>query len=147
MKFFRDDDWKFDKIEGKSSLKMGVNTDVGRYQLIAHANEKVSCLMIYCIPGTRVPADKRGAIAEYLTRANYGLRIGNFEMDFDDGEIRYKTSIDVEGTVDSLSHNVIKWMVIHNLNTMDRYLPGVMRIIYSENGDIDVKRVLQSIEN
>ena len=29
---------------------------------------------------------------EYITRANYGLRIGNFEMDLRDGEIFYKTA-------------------------------------------------------
>lgn len=34
--------------------------------------------------------DERVAVAEFLTRANYGLREGNFEMDYRDGEIRYK---------------------------------------------------------
>jgi len=43
---------------------------------------------------------------KFLTRANYGMMIGNFEMDFTDGEIRYKTSIDVEG--DKLSSALIK---------------------------------------
>ena len=37
------------------------------------------------------------AIAEFLTRTNYSMIIGNFELDFADGEIRYKTSIDVQG--------------------------------------------------
>ena len=32
---------------------------------------------------------KRQDIAEYLTRANYGMVMGNFEMDYSDGEIRY----------------------------------------------------------
>lgn len=32
-------------------------------------------------------------VAEYLTRANFGLSVGNFELDFRDGEIRYKVSI------------------------------------------------------
>lgn len=44
-----------------------------------------------------VPEDRRLALAEFLTRANYGLFIGNFEMDWQDGEVRYKTSIDVAG--------------------------------------------------
>ena len=41
----------------------------------------------------RVNADEasRDKVAEYLCRANYGLRIGNFEMDFRDGEIRFKS--------------------------------------------------------
>jgi len=42
-------------------------------------------------------------VNEFLTRANYGLNIGNFEMDFQDGEIRFKTAIDVEEVILRLS--------------------------------------------
>jgi hypothetical protein len=31
---------------------------------------------------------ERAPPAEFITRANYGLIIGNFELDFEDGEIR-----------------------------------------------------------
>jgi len=39
------------------------------------------------------PAKKRTACAELLTRINYDLLHGCFEMDFEDGEIRFRTSI------------------------------------------------------
>jgi hypothetical protein len=35
-------------------------------------------------------------MAEYLTRANYGLILGNFAMDMADGEVHYKVSVDFE---------------------------------------------------
>jgi hypothetical protein len=68
-------------------------------------------------------------VAEYLTRANYGLYIGNFEMDYTDGEIRYKSSIDVENTelVPAVIHNV----VYPSVYMMDCYLPGIMEVIYA----------------
>jgi hypothetical protein len=47
--------------------------------------------MVQC----RVPEAKRQAMAEFLTRAKYGLCMGNFEMDFGDGEVRYKASLDI----------------------------------------------------
>ncbi|MBQ8619597.1 MAG: YbjN domain-containing protein, partial [Clostridia bacterium] len=40
-------------------------------------------------------ADHRLAMAEYLTRVNWGMRNGNFELNMDDGEIRYKTYVHV----------------------------------------------------
>ena len=40
---------------------------------------------------THVREDKRDVVCRYITRANYGLRNGNLEMDLDDGEVRYKT--------------------------------------------------------
>ena len=39
--------------------------------------------------------DHRLAMAEYLTRANWGMRNGNFELNMDDGEIRYKSYVHV----------------------------------------------------
>ena len=38
-----------------------------------------------------VKESARPAVAEYLTRINYGLKVGNFEMDFSDGKVRYKS--------------------------------------------------------
>jgi hypothetical protein len=76
----------------------------------------------------KVPEDKRLIMADFLTRANYGLYIGNFEMDFNDGEVRYKTSIDVEGT--ELNTALITRVVYDNLAVMDRYLPGIMSVVF-----------------
>ncbi|MCP2729201.1 YbjN domain-containing protein [Symplocastrum sp. BBK-W-15] len=73
------------------------------------------------------PESKRLAIAEFITRANYGMMIGNFELDFSDGEIRYKTGIDVEG--DKLTSALINHLVYANLTMMDEYLPGIRAVI------------------
>ena len=71
-------------------------------------------------------------VAEFITRANYGLKVGNFEMDMDDGEVRFKTSIDVEK--DQLNRTQVSNLVYANVWTMDRYLPGIFSVIYgSEN--------------
>ena len=73
------------------------------------------------------PGERMAAVAEFITRANYGLIIGNFELDFSDGEIRYKTSLDVEG--DRLSQALIKQLVYTNVLTMDQYLPGILAVL------------------
>jgi len=88
-----------------------------------------------------VPEERRTAAMEYLTRANYGLRIGNFELDLDDGEVRYKSSLDVEG--DELTPALVKRIMRPNLITMDRYLPGLMRVIY---GSADPAKEIADLE-
>ncbi|MEO3704272.1 hypothetical protein [Trichormus azollae] len=52
---------------------------------------------------------QRMAVAEFIARGNFGIVIGNFEIDFSDGEIPYKTSIDVKG--DRPSFALIKRLV------------------------------------
>jgi hypothetical protein len=68
------------------------------------------------------------------------MRIGNFELDFDDGEIRYKTSIDVEGG--ELSSKMIDNLLRANLSTINRYFAGLMELIYGDKPASDViKRI------
>jgi hypothetical protein len=67
--------------------------------------------------------------------------IGNFELDFTDGEIRYKTSIDVEGA--NLTFTQIKRLVYANVMMMDQYLPGIMSVIDS---DVEPKDAIAQIE-
>jgi hypothetical protein len=74
-----------------------------------------------------VPEERRMEVSHFLTRANYGLAAGNFELDFDDGEIRYKTAVQVTGeTLDSMT---IKRVVRTNGMAMETYLPGIGAII------------------
>lgn len=40
-------------------------------------------------------------MAEFVCRANYGLRNGNFELDMRDGEVRYKAYHDCDGGMPS----------------------------------------------
>lgn len=46
----------------------------------------------YGIVDTKADDDCMAQVCEYLTRANYGLTLGNFELDHRDGEIRYKVA-------------------------------------------------------
>ena len=46
----------------------------------------------HATPPIHADQDSCTKVAEYLTRANYAMRFGNFEFDFRDGEIRFKSS-------------------------------------------------------
>lgn len=129
VRFFTEDDWKVHQLEGKPILSMAFRGDNGSWMCYAQAKEQQSQFVFYSVMESNVPADKRQAIAEFLTRANYGLTLGNFEMDFSDGEVRYKTSVDVEGG--QLTTQMIKTLVYVNVLMMDKYLPGIMSVIYA----------------
>lgn len=141
MSFFREDEWYFEQVAGKPILRMGFRGKNGTWHCYAQAREEQQQFVFYSVLDTNVPEDRRLAMADFLTRANYGLIIGNFEMDFRDGEVRYKTSIDVEG--DQLSSPLIKQMVYINVLMMDRYLPGIMSVAY---GGGDPARAIAAIE-
>jgi hypothetical protein len=89
-----------------------------------------------------VPADKRAVAAEFLMRVNHGVLVGNFELDFDDGEVRFKTSADVEGV--ELSSTFFKNLLLVNLATADRYFPGLMKVLYAGVSPADAVAIVRS---
>ena len=142
--FFKEDEWEFSQLEGQPILQMGFTGDNGNCMCQAQAveNEEAAQFLFYSVCPVKVPEDRLLAVAQFLTRANYGIVIGNFELDLDDGEIRYKTSIDVKD--DRLSSALCKQLVYTNLVMMDRYLPGIMAVIY---GGLSPEGAIAQIED
>lgn len=141
IEFFEEDGWEFQWIPDTSILSMGFSGQNGKWLCYAQAREIEEQLVFYSVLSVNVQADKRHKVAEFITRVNYGMVIGNFELDFEDGEVRYKTSIDLEGSEPGAA--IIRQLVYANLVITDRYLPGIMRVIYSDETAMDV---LDSIE-
>ncbi len=128
--FFTEDNWPFTKIKGEPVLLTAFQGENGKWTCYAKARVEQQQFVFYSVCPVNAPENKRLAIAEFLTRANSGMIIGNFELDFADGEIRYKTSIDVKG--DFLSFELIKQLVYANVTMMDEYLPGIISVIDSD---------------
>lgn len=130
VNFFTTDEWPFVRFDNRPALRLGFTGDNGNWLCYADAREETGYFLFFSVCPVNVPPAKRTAMAEFICRANYGLPIGNFEMDVDDGEVRFKTGIDTEDT--QLTDPIIRNLVYANVLAMDRYLPGIMNVIYSE---------------
>lgn len=144
VQFFKNDSWNFQQIEGRPILTMGFKGDNGRWDCFAQAREEQKQFVFYSVLDARVPPEKRSAVAEFICRANYGLILGNFEMDFSDGEVRYKTSIDVKESEDKLTHGLLKRLVYVNVVMMDKYFPGLMGVIYAGQSPAEAMAKVES---
>lgn len=126
--FLDQDEWFPRRIDGKYAYSMsytGKNGDLRCYAIVRVDLEE---FLFYAVAPIKVPDEVRPAVAEYITRANYGLRIGNFELDYSDGEVRYKSSIDFEGQ--SLTADLLRNAIYPAVHTMDRYLTGLLRVSF-----------------
>jgi hypothetical protein len=83
--------------------------------------------LCYAVAPVQVEEALRPAVAEFVARANYGLWIGNFEMDWSDGEVRYKSSLDFEGV--ALTSELIRNTISPAVQMMVCYLPGLLSVI------------------
>lgn len=143
--FFQEDEWDFDQIGKKPELVMGYAGDNGEWRCLAQARDGESQFVFYSILEDGIPAEKRAQAAEYLLRATYGLVMGAFELDFDDdGEVRFRTGIDVSGG--ELTKEMIKTIVYFNLYIMDRYLPGLKRVLEDDLSPADAVAEVEAQE-
>jgi hypothetical protein len=137
--FFSEVDWPITPLAGQSALTTIFQGDNGQWVCYAQAREEQGRFAFYSICPLDAPEGKRQAVAEYLTRANYGLFLGNFEMNFEDGKVLFKTSIDAGEA--PLSQNLLGQLILDNVVTMDRYLPGIMAVIYG--GALPIEAIKQ----
>ncbi len=136
--FLEEDGWHPQRIEDQFVYRTyyyGKNAELRCY---AQIRVDLQQFIFYAVATFRVPEELRSSVAEYITRANYGLRIGNFEMDYSDGEVRYKCGLDFEG--EPLSPNLIKFAMYPVVQTMDHYMPGLMQVTFG--GKTPVESIL-----
>ena len=141
LDFFSQDDWDYYWWEEGETLQLECQVKNGRLTCYAKAINDKQQFVFYSLCPLTAPEEQRSAIAELITKVNYGMVIGNFEFDFSDGEIRYKTSLDVEG--DRLSNALIKQTVYLNVLTMDKYLPALVAVI---NNELSVDNAIAIVE-
>lgn len=79
------------------SMRLPIQGKNAEWVCLLRVFEQTERVLVYSLLPDSVPEAQRSDLALMLTQINYGLIVGNFEMDLDDGEIRYKTSLDVEG--------------------------------------------------
>ena len=138
--FLQEDQWPLTKLDNPSILQTVFQGDNGKWSCYAQVREAQRQLIFYSIAPINVEENKRLSMAEFITRINYTLSIGNFELDFDDGEIRYRTSLSLEESY--LDSGLVKQLIYTNVLIMDKYLPSIMKVIYS---DKSIEKIITEI--
>lgn len=104
-------------------IRAEVTGDNGTWAVFAVARERENRCTVYAQVPWNTPEDRRGLMSEAITRINFGLPVGNFEMDFADGEIRFKTSVDLGE--ERMTTGLFEGLYEPNMATMDHYLPAL----------------------
>ena len=133
-------EFSYDLFEGESALQVIFQGDNGEWICCAYVDEEIKQLCFYSVIPFSISQQQRMNIAEFITRANYGMAAGHFELDFDDGELRYKTSTEFEEN--HVAKTIIHRMFYVNVFTMDYYLPLITAI---NNGEISPVQALKVV--
>ncbi len=129
--FLTMDDWRysFNKENGLFNFNLNIKGAIREIRYVIGVEE--NCYLVYAVSPISVDnndAEKMSAMAQFICRANYGLKNGNFELDMRDGEIRYKCYVDCADIVPSLA--VVKNSIYTVALTFGHYSAGIIGVSF-----------------
>ncbi|HMS82557.1 MAG TPA: YbjN domain-containing protein [Nitrospira sp.] len=139
-RYFEQENINYRRIDGKV-LHAGFQGRHLNYQVLVMVHEEKRRAVFHSTVPVRVQQEQRAVVAEYICRANQGLMLGKFELDFESGSVTYKTSIDVDGG--ELTMEMVRTLLHVNLSTTDRYATGLIRVLY---GDLRPAQAIAELE-
>lgn len=125
--FLESDRWHPRRLGEHFIYRVDYASKHGSLRCYAEVRVDLEQVVFYVVAPVKAPPEVRAAVAEFVTRANYGMRIGNFELDYGDGEVRYKSALDFEGV--ALTPQLVRNLIYPAVSTMDRYLAGILAVL------------------
>lgn len=135
-------DWEEDE-EGDRTVAFHLADDDGQaWDCAVLVDDEDERLVFYSTMLDAVPKDRLVAVMELVTRANFGLPVGNFELDLDDGELCFKTSLDLEDVV--LTEAMCRNLIDTNLMVTSVYYEALLAVI---SGEAEPAEAIEAVEN
>ena len=147
--YFKRNDWTYTYYEEYSLFRFGIRMDsvIGSLDYIIAIRK--DAYTVYAILRNKVEQEYISQVAEFLHRANYGMHVGNFELDYDDGEIRYKNHIEIEtewfcNTDKEISDAMLSRSITIPAAMFKKYGKGLLELMVGEG---DPEKLIDSIEH
>ena len=81
-------------------------------------------------------------MAEFLARVNNDIRYGSFDLDYDTGLIRFRLTVDCEGTLPS--EPMIEDAVNAPCGIVDQCSAGILAVMYGEQTPLEAAKAVAS---
>jgi hypothetical protein len=136
----KEDGVEYEIADDKDVVRIVSLSPKGDWVVIAQWNQADTELCVYAVCTLAVPQERRAPVMELVTRANFGLRFGCFEMDLDDGELRFRCSADFEDQKPSPS--MARALLFTAVATLRTYLPAIADVTEGA----DVRALVRAVE-
>ncbi len=125
--YLEENNWGAEEITGKHAFKARRSSEMFSSTYYFEIKMDLEQFLFYIVPDFIVPTEELPPAAEYVARVNSGMRIGNFDVDFRNGEIRFKSSINFKG--ERLTRALIEGAIEPAMDAYETYMPGLVNVI------------------
>lgn len=128
--FLEENEWGYERLDD-SLLRLAVQGEQGDWVTLVQTDEEDQRCIIYSVYPDLVPESRRETVAAILTQENYEMPVGNFEMDLTDGEVRFRTSLEV--VQGQMTSEWFERMFMVNISITDGYFALISEEINVEH--------------
>ncbi len=132
--YLDDNSWKYDLIEEDGIVKLGFGSESKFEYYITYFAINQSTFTFNVVIPANAQEEVRMRTVEFITKVNYHLLLGSFEMDFDDGQLIYKTTHCCEDTVPTKAQ--INAVMFTSVMTVEKYSDAIIALL-SESATVD----------
>ncbi|MBE8954857.1 MAG: hypothetical protein SR2Q5_04185 [Quinella sp. 2Q5] len=129
--FFDTDDVKHKPFNEHNVARAtySIGAKFGHATVIFHAYSDK--LMLHVMIPLNAAKEERAKVGEFLHRANYGLKVGSFDFDYDDGEISYRITLFCgSDEFAPPTYEQIRFSVILGLMMVEKYGDALVKVMF-----------------
>lgn len=129
-------DIRFRADEEHKSAFFSIRCDAATYDVVLLVTHDDEVFQVYVVLPIGSGNEKlRPLMAEFVARANHRLALGAFDLDMDEGRVRYHVGHMIgEG---GLANETIHRLIGTSLNTADRYFPALAQVLFAGHTPAD----------
>ncbi len=132
--------WKYN-IKGDREFiefNMGLKGKISNCRVVILVSEKE--IQSIAFAPMKASQECFGNVVEFLTRANYGLKVGKFEFDYRDGEVRYQSCLPTREGIPTLQE--VEFIVDLSMLMLQRYGDGLVKNLMGfGNPEADIRQI------
>lgn len=128
MECFRHQHWRFLADESRRSLRSDFHGKLAFYRCLVRVDGPDDLVQFVTFLPFVVPTHRRTAVAELCVRLSHGLRNGRFDMDFQNGQLRFFTALTYPKG--HLEQDVVARTLRLALVIADQHLPNFVNILF-----------------
>lgn len=135
--FLEEDGWKFESFESDGVMRALFSSDKQEWELLALVREELEQIIFYShVTESTTPKHRRNEMCILLNNLNNRTVYGAFEMDIDEGEVMFRTALDLVEVLPSFE--LIRNSLYTNIGTMERYHGALVALMKDDSVTAEV---------
>src|SRR5580704_12840455 len=136
IEFLKGRNWVYTIGKKPDSIFFSLHAQNGIYHCFGEDRSEIKTFLFLSFLGTSCPLVKRDDMCRMLTMINSNLLYGNFEMELDSGDIKFRTGIIYDHI--EITNEAIGNIISKNIDIIDLSHPYLQKFIYGEATMLEV---------